>query len=73
MELSLPAGAQILTVQIQDDKPMLWALIDPNETLFSTRILGIYGTGHNVPYNPGKYISTFQLKGMVFHVFETCL
>ena len=32
----------------------------------------IYGTGHKVKDNPGKYINTFQVSNgnLVFHVFD---
>ena len=32
-----------------------------------------YGTGHDVPDEPGQYVGTFFMNGgsLVFHVFET--
>jgi hypothetical protein len=80
--VKLPFKAQILTVQLQNDMPHLWALIDdeaPTFNLSSRRpprnheIL-IVGTGHPIDQRAEdlKYISTFQLNGgaLVFHVFE---
>ena len=70
--LKLPMGAQILTVQTQNGKPFLWALVNTKkeETDFEIEILG---TGDQITgTNERKYISTFQLNGgeFVFHVFQ---
>jgi len=72
--LQLPSGAEILTVQTQNEEPCLWALVDI-ENEYETRVFRIAGTGHNIETNDVnglKYISTFQLmKGaLIFHVFE---
>jgi hypothetical protein len=70
--LSMPKGAEILTVQTQGDDPVLWALVDPNADK-EERYFEAFGTGHNVACGMGidrKYISTFQIEGYVFHVFE---
>ncbi len=76
--LELPKGAEVLTVQTQNDTPQLWAVVDPENEL-EKRIIEIIGTGHPVRSSTvwranisRKYISTYQLfagKG-VFHVFE---
>ena len=73
--ISLPIGAEILTIQAQNETPCLWALIDPNEKAIEIRTIEIFGTGHPVGYDMGvsrKYISTFLLRGgqLVFHAFE---
>lgn len=70
--LILPPGAQLLTVQVQDERPCLWALVDERAPSRQMRHLAIYGTGHPLPENPGTYIGTFQLRGGAFvgHVFE---
>lgn len=70
--ISLPFGAEILTVQMQDDKCCLWALVDPRYE-FDERTICIYGTGHPIQDKIRlKYISTFQIPhlGLVFHAFE---
>lgn len=69
--LQMPAGAKLLTVQIQNGKPHLWALCD--EALPKTeRTICIYGTGIPITENPGEYIGTFQFDGgpYVFHIFD---
>jgi hypothetical protein len=66
----MPAGAEILTVQMQIGEPCLWALVDP-EAERETRTIFIRGTGHPAD-RLGRYISTFQVDGgaLIFHAFE---
>jgi hypothetical protein len=68
----MPKGAQVLTVQTQDNRPHIWALIDVDESRVEMRKFVPYGTGHLMPDEPGQYIGTFQLNGgaLVFHLFE---
>lgn len=71
--LEMVADAEILDVQIQDGKPVLWELHDGESNYKETREFEIFGTGHEIPdiEESRKYISTFQLpSGLVFHVFE---
>ena len=73
--IDMPVGADILTVQMQDNMPFIWALVNPNETNRISRCLELYGTGHNISYEKGeerKYIGTFQFTdcGEVYHLFE---
>ena len=70
----MPISAEILTVQMQDGTPCLWALVNPKAETES-RFLEIFGTGHPVSCDLGsarKYISTLQMSNgeLVFHVFE---
>jgi hypothetical protein len=69
--LHMPAGAKVLTVQMQGDQPQLWALVDPEQPK-EWRTFEIHGTGHPMPTNPGEYVATFQMHGgaLVWHVFE---
>lgn len=66
--MKLPKGAEILTVQIQDGRPMLWALIDPDNVL-EDRVISTVGTGWEVEDNM-KYICTYMEGYLVWHVFE---
>jgi hypothetical protein len=67
----MPVGAQVLTVQTKDNKPFIWAMVDPSEKADLRRFVP-YGTGHLMPDDPGVYVGTFQLNGgaLVFHLFE---
>lgn len=71
--VTLPQNAEILTVQVQNGQPCIWALVNPeNETV--ERNLRIVGTGHPIDDEARKliYIGSFQMYGgrLVFHVFE---
>lgn len=72
--LSMPRGAQILSVQTQRGLPQMWALVDPQvppeQGHFRTM-----GTGHNYPaelFEFCRYLGTFQIdRGyLVWHIFE---
>lgn len=69
--IHMPVGAQILDVQEQHGDICIWALVDPTSKTVP-RLLKVYGTGHDITDDPGRYIGTFQLKdsGLVFHVFD---
>lgn len=72
--IRMPKGAKILTVQVQDDSPCLWALVDPHAKP-EKRMIEIFGTGHPIQSNDGnsrEYIGTYQQNGGQFvgHVFE---
>lgn len=72
--VNMPAGAEILCVQTQREKPCMWARVDPSAPM-ELRSFAIYGTGHPISPDAAKdhrYVGTFQLAGgdLVFHVFE---
>jgi hypothetical protein len=72
--IRLPIGAEILTVQNQNEQVCLWALVNPN-TETENRHIEIFGTGEPILSDMGtsrEYISTFQMSGgeLVFHAFE---
>jgi len=72
--IEMPVNAEILTVQIQNETPCIWALVDPTK-LTEIRVIEIFGTGHKMYYdikNDRKHLGTYQLYGgsLVFHVFE---
>lgn len=65
----MPIGAKILTVQVQNGTPCLWAHVNPkaNQRL---RRLRIHWTGHECIAD--GYIGSFQFMhgSLVFHVFD---
>lgn len=70
--LTLPYGAELLKVDIQNDSPILWALIDTGEE-DQERIVKIVGDGHPMRKDVRlSYINTFFVDGgaFVFHAFE---
>lgn len=65
----LPDNAQLLSVQEQGGVPALWALLDfskPN----SSRFINCYGAGNQINDNPGFFLGTVQIGGLVWHYFE---
>lgn len=80
MDIEMPKDAQVLTIQCQNDIPVIWALVNPDNEK-EKKHFELFGTGHDVPTRQGqkgrtipikrKYINTFQMKdGLVFHLFE---
>ncbi len=73
-KIELPVGAEILTVQTQNETPWFWALVDPSAER-EIRTFEVFGTGHPIHYDMGidrNYIGTYQVSdpNYVFHVFE---
>ena len=71
-ELRMPEGAQVLTVQMQNGEPCMWAKVDPTKPQ-EDRAFEVYGTGHEVPDDPRSvYVATFQQHNgtLVWHVFD---
>lgn len=67
--LSMPENAQILSIQMQDGTPQLWALIDLTQP-YVPRKIKCFGTGHTISTNPGFHIGTVHSYGLVWHYFE---
>lgn len=72
--IEMPSGAEILTVQLQDQQPCLWAVVDVFDgSLTEMRTIEIHGTGNPIENGtiiPRRYIATFQQPPFVWHVFE---
>jgi hypothetical protein len=69
-EGEMPIGARILHVGAQGDEVCVWALVNPSHGTEYRRI-DAYGTGHDVPLDPGRYLGTAQMdNGLVFHLFD---
>lgn len=69
--VEMPGRAKILTVQVQDGVPCLWAVVDP-QVPTRPRIIECHGTG-NPSVKPGAdldHIGTVQMAPFVWHFFE---
>lgn len=73
--IEMPACPEFLTVQSQDipnlarrAQHVLWAVVDPSMPRVPVEI-AIYGTGVDIPDNPGRYIATVQTGPYVWHYF----
>lgn len=69
--VNMPKGATILSVQMQDEVPTLWALCVPSNP-YEDRLFFIVGTGHIFePASDARFIGTVQTRnGLVWHIFE---
>lgn len=69
--VGMPAGAKILSLQVQCDTLCIWALVDP-EAEMVIRAFRMYGTGHDMDTPDLPHVGTFQLHGgaLVFHLFD---
>jgi len=70
--IDLPKGAEILSVQSQNDIVQLWALVSPVAPIRQRTII-LVETGQFFKYTvKHKYINTFQMfeERTVYHAFE---
>jgi hypothetical protein len=69
--IHMPQGSKILTVQMQHGRPRIWALVCEANPIV-TRVIKIFGTGHEFVGDPDSYIGTFQEDdgALVWHVFD---
>jgi hypothetical protein len=75
--INMPFGSRILSLQIQDDFPVMWAEVDlweaEHKDNYVIRYFCTYGTGHEFSTkNIINYVGTYQLynAGFVGHVYE---
>ena len=69
--ISLPRGAEILSVAVQRGVVCLWALVDPEQPR-EDRHLVVAGTGQDVPDERGRFLGTVLLADgdLVFHIWD---
>lgn len=72
--IEMPIGSELLTVQVQNGKPCLWALVNPTKNK-EKRFIEMFGTGHEIHYDMGisrNYLGTLQFHDglLIVHVFE---
>jgi hypothetical protein len=70
-QIDLPLGAQVLHVAVQHQMVCLWAQVRPDAQK-QARTIRIFGTGHDLPDDPGRHIGSFMLYDgtLVFHAYE---
>ena len=70
--IEMPLGAKILSFQMQNDLPMLWAAVWENSSS-EERKFQLCGTGHDIDMDLVKsFIGTVQMyrHSFVWHLFE---
>lgn len=67
-----PLGAKILSAGCQGrDTLVVWAEIDADTTHTQVCTVYVYGTGWDIPDNPGRFIATvIDSSGFVWHIYE---
>lgn len=74
-EIDMPEQAEILSIQLQNGVPCIWAMVSPDFPK-EKRAIRMIGTGHEVnPCEPLQFIDTIQFYPdpwtcIVFHFFE---
>lgn len=70
--LQLPVGAKVLSVQNQQGKPCLWALVDSEQPAIESVNVAMFGTGNPIEDWQLKglsFLGTVQINWLVLHVF----
>lgn len=70
----VPKGAVPLRVDRIDTshfrgEVFMWMEIDPEEEEKVFQLVTIHGTGHNLAEDRGRYLNTFFIDNLVFHVY----
>lgn len=73
-KISIPGASKILSVGEQGGYVCFWAEVNPTEPM-RERTFAVYGTGHSMPDDPGKYLGTAMNRGgmlgmLVYHLYE---
>lgn len=72
VEIDLPFGSRVLTIQPQGNEVFLWALVDSEEKQMLKSRFCVYGTGQPafelISYL--RYFTTIQVNGFVWHIFQ---
>jgi len=68
-EIAMPSGSVILTLQLQNGIPCLWVLVEPDKPIEKVIIKVLATEGSDI-ISLRKYIGTYQIGGLVFHVFN---
>lgn len=63
-----PNGFTVLSVQMQQGRITLWTLVDTDRAKFRF-VFKFYGTGEEIPTDPGNYAGTVQSGCLVWHCF----
>ena len=70
-EIEMPYGAKILSFQMQNGAPRIWALVNPYIQITERQLFHVVGTGHEIDVGGELFIGTVQLRdGTVWHLFS---
>lgn len=66
---TMPIGARIVSLEIQNDIPCIWAIVEPGNPL-QTREFCIVGTGWDIQIPNYTYVGMYQTRSFDWHVLE---
>ena len=71
--VKMPEISKIMDIQMQNGKPVMWALVSPDTSEIEVKI-NMYGTGWEIETGAFKdeYLSTVQDGEFVWHFFMNC-
>lgn len=69
VDLRMPIRAVILSVQMQNELPMMWVEVDPDMATHM-RYFKFVGTGWPIPDGYTSHIATVQHGDLVWHLYE---
>lgn len=65
----LPEGYKVLKAGLRDGDLFIWVELEKDrEEVFAIQIM-VYGTGMEIPENPGTYIDSIFQEEFVWHVY----
>lgn len=66
--VKMPLKSEIMDIQMQKNRAVMWALCDPGTEEIEVKI-NMYGTGSDVNPENNQYLGTVQQDGWVWHFF----
>ena len=68
--IRMPEDSEIMDIQIQNGKPVMWAMVDPESKEIVVRINRLFtGQGMQLEATHNEYLGTIQYEGLVYHYF----
>lgn len=72
--IEMPEDWSFLTIQTQNNEPVLWAMVNPDIRRKKTTVfIEMFGTGNPIPEKDTRnlvYLATIQMGILVWHFFE---
>jgi hypothetical protein len=66
--VNMPEFPRILSCQLQNGIPMVWALVETDNEKFDYEFVW-YGTGNRLDTDDHEFVDTVQVGLLVFHLF----
>lgn len=68
--VTMPENSEIMDIQIQDGKPVMWAMVNSDTKDIVVKITSLF-TGDEIQLDNSRneYLATIQHEGLVYHFF----